>query len=114
MRTVIGITAMLAVVTAWGYFVGALQNQANANPLLASAVASYRTVTPEAVPPTVPKIRPTKKINVALTYKANCAHCHAAPQKLAGPMIATVMRHMRLRANLTPDETRAMLAYLIE
>jgi hypothetical protein len=114
MRTALCIIAMLAVVTVWGYFVGSLQNQPMANPLLVSAVASERSVPAEAVPRTVPKIAPSKKINVGLAYAVNCAHCHDVPQKLPGQMIATVMRHMRLRANLTPDETRAMLAYLVE
>ena len=114
MRTVLRVTAMLAVVSVWGYFVGALQNRPVANPLLVTAQASPTSLTPEGPPPMLPRITPSKKIHVGSVYRANCAQCHAMPQKLPAQMIATVMRHMRTQAKLTQDETRTMLAYLIE
>ena len=45
-------------------------------------------------------------------YKANCARCHAAPQKFSERQTATIMQHMRVRANLTEEETTAILNYL--
>lgn len=47
-------------------------------------------------------------------YKANCARCHAAPRKFSERRMATVMLHMRVRANLTEEETKAILKYLTQ
>jgi cytochrome c5 len=47
-------------------------------------------------------------------YKANCARCHAAPRKLSDGQTATIMLHMRARANLTAAEADAILKYLVQ
>ena len=47
-------------------------------------------------------------------YKFNCARCHAAPRKLSDGQTATIMLHMRTRANLTAAETNAILQYLVQ
>ena len=45
-------------------------------------------------------------------YKANCLRCHAEPRKFRQREMVTIMRHMRVRGNLTEDETGAILQYL--
>ncbi len=45
-------------------------------------------------------------------YRANCTRCHLAPPKLAERKMATVVMHMRVRANLAEREARAILAFL--
>ncbi len=45
-------------------------------------------------------------------YKANCMRCHTAPRKFSAREMVTVMRHMRVRANLTKAEEQAILRYL--
>lgn len=45
-------------------------------------------------------------------YKANCTRCHTAPRKFSAREMVTVMRHMRIRANLTKAEEEAILRYL--
>jgi len=45
-------------------------------------------------------------------YKANCMRCHTAPRKFSAHEMVTVMRHMRVRANLTKAEEQAILRYL--
>lgn len=45
-------------------------------------------------------------------YKANCSRCHLPPRKFSERKMATIMRHMRVRANLTQPEADAILAYL--
>lgn len=47
-------------------------------------------------------------------YKANCARCHQAPDNLEARKMATVLRHMRVRANLPQKEYRALLRYLAQ
>ena len=47
-----------------------------------------------------------------VAYKANCMRCHTAPKKFSEREMVTVMRHMRVRANLTEAEEKAILRYL--
>jgi hypothetical protein len=47
-------------------------------------------------------------------YKAHCTRCHIAIHSYPPRTMATVMNHMRVRANLTGDEAKAILQYLLE
>jgi len=45
-------------------------------------------------------------------YKANCTRCHSELPRVSERASVTVLRHMRVRANLTAAETKAILQYL--
>jgi cytochrome c5 len=45
-------------------------------------------------------------------YRANCGRCHAAPRKFPPRMMATVLRHMRVRATITDEDMRLVLIYM--
>jgi mono/diheme cytochrome c family protein len=45
-------------------------------------------------------------------FHANCGRCHAAPPKFPPRMAATIVRHMRVRATITDEDTRFILHYL--
>jgi cytochrome c5 len=47
-------------------------------------------------------------------FRANCGRCHAAPQKFPPRVMATVVRHMRVRATITADDTRLILFYMTQ
>jgi mono/diheme cytochrome c family protein len=47
-------------------------------------------------------------------YRANCGRCHAAPRKFPPRMMATVLRHMRVRATITQDDMRLVLFYMTQ
>lgn len=47
-------------------------------------------------------------------FHANCGRCHAAPPKFPPRMVATIVRHMRVRATITDEEMRLILHYLSE
>ncbi len=47
-------------------------------------------------------------------YHANCGRCHAAPQKFPPRMMATVLRHMRVRATITAEDRRLILFYMTQ
>jgi cytochrome c5 len=47
-------------------------------------------------------------------FRANCGRCHAAPQKFPPRMMATIVRHMRVRATLTDEDTRLVLYYMTQ
>ena len=66
------------------------------------------------------KTEKTKKVHLPPNfsaddaYKQNCTRCHAEVPKLDPKRSNTIMRHMRVRANLTKDEAQAILDYLRE
>jgi len=47
-------------------------------------------------------------------FHANCGRCHAAPQKFPPRMMATVLRHMRVRATITDEYRRLILIYMTQ
>lgn len=47
-------------------------------------------------------------------FHANCGRCHAAPQKFPPRVMATVVRHMRVRATITADDMRLILFYMTQ
>lgn len=47
-------------------------------------------------------------------FRANCGRCHAAPQKFPPRMMATVVRHMRVRATITEDDMQLVLFYMTQ
>ena len=47
-------------------------------------------------------------------YKNNCMRCHSAVRQYSPRMTATIVMHMRVRANMTEEETQAILQYLAD
>jgi mono/diheme cytochrome c family protein len=47
-------------------------------------------------------------------FRANCGRCHAAPQKFSPRAMATVLRHMRVRATITDEDMRLVLFYMTQ
>lgn len=47
-------------------------------------------------------------------FRANCGRCHVAPQKFPPRAMATVLRHMRVRATLTDEDMRLVLFYMTQ
>jgi hypothetical protein len=47
-------------------------------------------------------------------FRANCGRCHSAPQKFPPRMMATVLRHMRVRATITREDMRLVLYYMTQ
>jgi mono/diheme cytochrome c family protein len=47
-------------------------------------------------------------------FHANCGRCHQAPHHLAPRVVMTVERHMRVRATLTDEDVKAIVAYLTQ
>jgi len=45
-------------------------------------------------------------------FRSNCGRCHMAPPKFPPRMVATIVRHMRVRANITEEERRQILYYM--
>lgn len=45
-------------------------------------------------------------------FAENCSRCHNAPQDFSPRIASTISRHMRVRANLSAEEERALLRFL--
>lgn len=106
---------MRARVLAW-FLVGALAFMTAAWAQQQAGESNQATVAkaPPA-PPKTPPAAPGKSkppINADLAYKANCTRCHVAPRKFSDRATVTILRHMRVRANLTEEEAEAILKYL--
>jgi mono/diheme cytochrome c family protein len=47
-------------------------------------------------------------------FHSNCGRCHAAPPKFPPRMMATIIRHMRVRATFTDEDMRLILHYMTQ
>jgi hypothetical protein len=56
----------------------------------------------------------TMRLQGEQRFRANCGRCHAAPQKFPPRMMATVLRHMRVRATITDEDMRLVLFYMTQ
>jgi cytochrome c553 len=45
-------------------------------------------------------------------FQANCGRCHNPPEQLSTRITGTVLRHMRTRALLSPQDERDILKFL--
>jgi mono/diheme cytochrome c family protein len=67
----------------------------------------------------VPVVRSTAeadamRVHGEQRFRANCGRCHAAPQKFPPRMMATIVRHMRVRATITDEDMRLVLFYMTQ
>lgn len=56
----------------------------------------------------------TMRIEGEKRFRANCSRCHAAPHKFPPRMMATIVRHMRVRAMITDQDMRLVLYYMTQ
>lgn len=47
-------------------------------------------------------------------FRTNCGRCHQAPHKFPPRIMATVIRHMRVRAMITDEDLRLILRYMTQ
>lgn len=47
-------------------------------------------------------------------FRQNCGRCHVAPDKYPPRVMATVLRHMRVRATITDREAKLILWYMTQ
>jgi mono/diheme cytochrome c family protein len=116
--------ALLIAATVVLTFVAAAQEQAVVNSAstatpAASAPAASTKTTPKSDTATSSKtsaihVEPSLRIEGEKRFHANCGRCHVAPTKLPPRAAATIIRHMRVRATITDDDMRLILAYLTQ
>jgi mono/diheme cytochrome c family protein len=47
-------------------------------------------------------------------FRTNCGRCHMAPHKFPPRTMATIVRHMRVRAMITDEDMRLILRYMTQ
>ena len=83
-----------------------------ASALFAGSSAAKKDATPAPVVQAADADR--MRIQGEQRFHANCGRCHAAPQKFPPRMMATVLRHMRVRATITAEDRRLILFYMTQ
>lgn len=85
-------------------------------PQTSAATVSASDVDPapaaKAASHAAPKAVAKKALTPDQIYKANCTRCHAELPTMDARRTATIVRHMRVRANLTESEAKAIFEYL--
>lgn len=56
--------------------------------------------------------RPEPPTERERAFRQNCSRCHNAPESFPPQISGTIVRHMRVRANLSRDDERAILKFL--
>ncbi len=122
----IALRAILAAMIAAGASAVALaQQQASSSdsppPVHGSATSTTGRATSTPAPsPSSTKPAPVVADDAALRiegeqrFRTNCGRCHMAPHKFAPRTMATVVRHMRVRAMITDEDMRLILRYLTQ
>jgi cytochrome c5 len=83
--------------------------------LALTAFAASSNKEAAAVPPVVhPTDADSMRAQGEQRFRANCGRCHAAPQKFPPRAMATVLRHMRVRATITDEDMRLVLFYMTQ
>lgn len=92
------------LIAAWGLSTAALFVAAADSPRTnAAPTATVNTANPDAM-----------RIEGEKRFRANCGRCHAAPHKFPPRMMATIVRHMRVRATITDEDMRLVLFYMTQ
>jgi mono/diheme cytochrome c family protein len=80
------------------------------------AKSSRPSATSSAAPASAAAITPEQADSMRLEgekrFHANCGRCHMAPHKYSPRVMATAVRHMRVRATITDEDMRYILYFL--
>jgi mono/diheme cytochrome c family protein len=74
----------------------------------ASAKASGGGASVEGYSETAMRIEGEKR------FRTNCGRCHMAPHKFPPRTMATIVRHMRVRALITDEDMKLILRYMTQ
>ena len=106
----------IALAITFGFVVIAMAQSQGGNSQSASSTSSASSAIPapnsSASTHSTPKPTAKKGLTPDQVYKANCTRCHAELPTMDARRTATIIRHMRVRANLTEREARAIFEYL--
>jgi mono/diheme cytochrome c family protein len=119
------IIARMAILTAGIFFLcGVAVGQQGDKSATHPASTSTSTPAPagSATPSSIPNSAPSAstrddeaaRLEGEKRFATNCGRCHQSPHKLQPRMMATIVRHMRVRANITDEDMRLILRYMTQ
>ena len=88
--------------------------------MFAVAAKDSGTGTASSPPPkkdlvrTVAEEKELARVEGEQRFRTNCGRCHQVPHKFPARMMGTIVRHMRVRAMLTEEDMKLILAYMTE
>jgi mono/diheme cytochrome c family protein len=123
MRRRCSIAVLLAVTM--GLVISAMAQEHSPNVSSSSPSATESRSTPAAEPGAThgsasPKAASGKATEASLRlegekrFRANCGRCHQPPHKFPPRVMATAIRHMRVRAMITDEDMRLILRYMTD
>lgn len=89
--------------------------------VLLASIASTNSILAQTPPAPKPSpAKPAAKIDSTKQqpdvgerkFNANCGRCHSFPEQLSPTITGTVVRHMRVRANLSAEDEKDILRFL--
>ena len=81
--------------------------------LLGSLLAWAQAATSgQSAPPSTQHAKPAAANPGERVFQANCGRCHNPPEQISPRITGTVVRHMRERALLSPQDERDLLKFL--
>ena len=109
------IIACLGVVILGGVLYAAAQEQAKGlNSSNAPSRAPASTLTSTSSRPKLVHDAAEDRFEGEKRFRANCGRCHMAPHKFPPRMMVTIERHMRVRAMITDEDMRFIVAYMTQ
>ena len=73
---------------------------------------STSSAAPAASAAVTPEQADNMRVEGEKRFHANCGRCHMAPHKYSPRVMATAVRHMRVRATITDEDMRYILYFL--
>ena len=83
--------------------------------LAATAAMGQTTSSPPQQPPSKPSaqaVHATNSDRGQQVFDQNCSRCHNTPEGFPPTISGTIARHMRVRANLSDADYKALLRFL--
>lgn len=76
------------------------------------AAAQTSTQTKAVAHPTQTSVHAAPKVNEGQrVFEQNCSRCHNPPDGFSPRISSTVVRHMRVRANLSEEDAKALMKF---
>jgi mono/diheme cytochrome c family protein len=79
----------------------------------ATSHASHASASPQALRSSASEER-AARLEGEKRFRTNCGRCHQPPHKFPPRVMATAIRHMRVRAMLTDEDMRLILRYMTQ
>ena len=110
---ILAVVLILAAIVAAKSGTNSSASNAAAPSVVSSGAAPSVAAPPTAAPPIAAENRAVR-VEGEKRFRTNCGRCHMPPHKFPPRMMATIVRHMRVRALITDEDMRYILAYMTQ